>query len=316
MSQWKLRQRIFGRSGPRNYSASADAARRSMRARDHLERKRTQERRRRERERTQTERTVAQPRIRALASWGVFAAALTAGILLARPLNERIPFQSAAFERVDIQGTSALTPEEVVRVAGLHERRTADRFDVREVVRAVEAEPWIESARALRLPTGALMISVVERDAIAVWQLDAQSAPLLVDKTGEPFNGALEPGGPLPRVAGPRTQPEALLPAEAIEILETLQRFSNLSKDPRTLTLYLPGNEESGDGASPDEQTGYVLQLGNEGPKALLGRQLLAERVARLAALVDSGEPKLLSAQWIDLRYADRAVLRTEPVSG
>ena len=50
--------------------------------------------------------------------------------------------------------------------------------------------------------------------------------------------------------------------------------------------------------------------------RAVLGRRLLAQRIARLAALLDSDESTLEGARWIDLRYADRAVLRTEPVSG
>jgi hypothetical protein len=242
----------------------------------------------------------------------LFAGALAAGIFSAAPLNERISFQPTAFERVDVQGASVLSPEEIVRAAGLRERLARGDFDVREIVRAIEAEPWIESARALRLPTGALMVSVVERSAIAVWMADETSDPLLVDRNGEPFNGALEPGGPLPLISGGVNEPDAPLPTEAIVILNALERSSSLAGNPRALTLYLPSEAN----AENDEQTGYVLQLGSEGPRALLGRRLLAERVARLAALVESGEPTFLSARFIDLRYADRAVLRTEPASG
>jgi hypothetical protein len=303
---------VLGKSQTQTYSASADAARRATRARDHLERKRAQERRRRERERSQSDRLGRPSPFRGAPSLVFFACALAAGIFSARPLNERISFQPTAFERVDVQGASVLSPEEIVRAAGLRERLAQGDFDVREIIRAIEAEPWIESARALRLPTGALMISVVERNAIAVWKTDEASDPLLVDRSGEPFNGALGPGGPLPLVSGGVDEHDASLPTEAIVILNALERSSSLAGNPRALTLYLP----SAGVAESDDQTGYVLQLGSEGPRALLGRRLLDERVARLAALVESGEPTFLSARFIDLRYADRAVLRTEPASG
>jgi len=319
MSPLNPLRRALELHGSRTYSASADAARRATRARDHLERKRAQERKRRERELSQVDRANHRSALRGPSSLIFFAAALTAGVFAAAPLNQRITFQSSAFERIDVQGASALTPEEIVRAAGLHERQAQEDFDLEKIIRAIEAEPWIESARALRLPTGSLMISVVERDAIALWKIDAESAPLLVDEHGERFGGALEPGGPLPLISGATTEQDAVLPDEAIEILAALERVSSLVDDPRALTLFLPtaepgsATDKSGD---LDEETGYVLQLGPEGPRALLGRRLLTERVARLAALIESGEPTFLAAEWIDLRYADRAVLRTEPVSG
>ena len=69
-------------------------------------------------------------------------------------------------------------------------------------------------------------------------------------------------------------------------------------------------------GVLHDGTTGFVLQIGQEGPRALLGRRLLSQRVARLAALLDHDEETLATARLIDLRYADRAVLRTAPASG
>jgi cell division septal protein FtsQ len=309
MSLLKPERRPSGKTGNRTYSANADAARRATRARDHLERKRAQERRRRERERDQADRALRRTPLRSAVSLGILALATTAGIFAATPLNERALLPPSNVDRVDVLGASALTPEAIVRAAGLSAVSSNRDFDSRRIVEAIETEPWIESARALRLPTGTLVISVVERDAIAIWQIDSTSSALLVDQRGTGFDGALEPAGALPRITGESGTGETSLPPDALEILSALERFENLVEDPRLLTLYLPSTQG-------DDEAGYVLQLGDGGPRALLGRRLLRERVARLAALIESGEPSFLAARLIDLRYADRAVLRTEPVSG
>jgi hypothetical protein len=102
------------------------------------------------------------------------------------------------------------------------------------------------------------------------------------------------------------------LPERALRILEALSSHPRLAADPTRLTLHLP---ERGPDVS-DERSGFALQIGDAGPRVLLGRRSLAQRIARLAVLLESEEADVRQARWIDLRYADRAVLRTEPVSG
>ncbi len=175
--------------------------------------------------------------------------------------------------------------------------------------------PWVESARVLRLPTGTLVVRVSERRAVARWHPDEAASVDLVDERGARFAGALEPGGPLPLVRG-EADVTGALPEEALEILRELGRHAALSGDPSALTLHLPGLVRREDGALQGSASGYVLELGAAGPRALLGRRLFSQRVARLAALLEEDAAMVQSAQLIDLRYADRLVLRTEPVSG
>jgi hypothetical protein len=62
-----------------------------------------------------------------------------------------------------------------------------------------------------------------------------------------------------------------------------------------------------------------VLEIGRAGTRVLLGESFLKRRIARLAALLEQRDALLAGANVIDLRYADRAVLRTEhsePTSG
>jgi cell division septal protein FtsQ len=284
---------------------------RAKRARDHLARKRRQERNRLERERWRTENSESRAQFRGILAPILFGLALIAGIAVASPVVEVFVLRQTALERVAVQGASSLSPLVVAASAGVVAGRSLDEIDPGVVRETVASNPWIESARALRLPTGTLVVSIVEKRAVARWQLDDSRDVELIDQRGERFAGSIAPAGPLPLVRG-AIENGAALPASAIEILDQLKQHMNLVPDPSLLTLYLPDRRPD----AVESRSGYVLEIGEGGPRALLGQRLLSQRVARLAALLESDEAQLAHARWIDLRYADRAVLRAEPVSG
>jgi cell division septal protein FtsQ len=296
---------------PRAPAGAADAAARGKRARDHLARKRRQERQRLARDRWRAENSENRALVRGALTPILLAFSFAVGVLAASPLFEFFVFSQTSLERIAVQGAFALSPLAIVQAMGVEAGRPLDSIDPAKLREAIAAEPWIESARALRLPTGTLVISVVERQALARWQKSPSLDIELIDQRGDRFSGEPEPGGPLPLVRGPIERGHSL-PTSAMEILSEMQRYASLTKDPSAMTLYLPSHDLS----ALEEQSGYVLQIGEEGPRALLGKQFLSQRVARLAALLESEESKLQKASWIDLRYADRAVLRNEPASG
>ena len=296
-------------------AGAADADARGKRARDHLARKRGQERQRLERDRWRAESSGSRALIRGVLAPILFALAFIIGVVAAPALSEIFLFRQARLERVAVQGTVALTPLAIAREANVEAGRRLDTIDPTKIRDAVTADPWIESARALRLPTGTLVISVVERQAVARWRISDTSNTKLIDRHGQPFAGATERGGPLPLVRG-EIDADGSLPMPAIEILDELRRYTDLTTDASELTLHLPEHQVSEIGTESEPDPGYVLQIGEDGPRALLGRRFFTQRLARLAALLESKESKLQDARWIDLRYADRAVLRTEPASG
>ena len=118
------------------------------------------------------------------------------------------------------------------------------------------------------------------------------------------------------------------LSPSTLEILAELRKHAGLAGESSTLTLHLP--TPLGDASSHSQghseghaendalagETGFVLEIGEQGPRALLGQTYLKRRVARLASLLDQRDQIVAGARVIDLRYADRAVLRTEPTSG
>lgn len=288
-----------------------EAAARAKRARDHLSRKRRKERQRLERDRWRTDSASERAQVRGVLTPIVFMLALVAGLGAASSFAEIFLLRHAPLERVAVQGATALSPMAIAASAGVASGRALDLIDPAAVRESLTADPWVESARAVRLPTGTLVVSIVEKRALARWQAEASPDVELIDHRGERFAGATAPGGPLPLVRGEMAN-DASLPSPAIEILGALPLHGPLAADPTALTLYLPDRRSD----ASDDRSGYVLELGPEGPRALLGRRLLSQRIARLAALLESEQADVAEARWIDLRYADRAVLRTEPVSG
>jgi cell division septal protein FtsQ len=292
-----------------------EAAARAKRARDHLARKRRQDLHRLERDRARAPGTGDGARVLGALSPVFFVLALMLGILLGPLLGEFVLLRGTPLERVAVQGAKVLSPETIARETGVIAGASLDTIDPDSVRDALLEQPWIESARTLRLPTGTLVVSVVERRAVARWHADASDAVELIDRRGTRFAGDLNVGGPLPLVSGALPAQDEV-PDEVMEILEQIRRYASLAQAADRLTILLPDRTTGPDGHVPDRLSGYAIQIGEEGPRALLGDRLLAQRVARLAALLDSEEATSRSARWIDLRYADRAVLQTKPASG
>ncbi len=297
-------------------SPTHDSAAREKRARDHLARKRRQERTRLERERGREEAAARNARMRGVVGPILFFGAIVLGVASAQPITQHLLMRDMPLETIAVQGADALSPEEIASQTGLRAGDPLGGIDPAAIRETLTARPWVASARTLRLPNRTLVVSVVEREAIARWQETSSADQELIEPDGSRFAGAINAGGPLPLVQG-AADTSPILPPEALEILGELSRHASLAADPSALTLYLPGVRASAEGALVGSQTGYVLQIGESGPRALLGRRLLTQRVARLAALLDHEETTVSSARLIDLRYADRAVLRTEePTSG
>lgn len=241
------------------------------------------------------------------------------GFALARPLFERLWLPQVPLERVAVLGAAVREPETIARSLLASAGSPIARLPAEAVNALVMADPWIESAKSLRLPDGTLLVRVVERRAIARYRNTPESEIALVDPAGRRFLGAVEDAGELPLVAGP-LESDASLSQSTLEILTELRKHAGLADEPSALTLHLPGphadTSDTADGDPLAGETGYVLEIGEQGPRALLGQTFLKRRVARLASLLDQRDQLLAGARVIDLRYADRAVLRTEPTSG
>lgn len=296
-----------------------------------------------------------QPVPRGLAG-AIALAAACAGFVAAPPLFERYWLPRVPLERVAVLGSSVRQPETIAR--RLLDRAGAPLSQIRadQITSLLTSDPWIESASSFRLPDGTLLVRVVERRAVARYRMSPESEIELVDPSGLLFPGVVTAAGPLPLVTGPLAERTAItdtgeetgeeagaesdpvadseamagpapLAPMALEILGELSRHAELARDLSALTLHLPGaapRDGAKGAAAPDgfeatAETGFVLEIGRAGPRVLLGQSFLKRRIARLASLLDQRDALLAGASVIDMRYADRAVLRTEetePTSG
>jgi hypothetical protein len=199
-----------------------------------------------------------------------------------------------------VRGTARLTDAELLAVAGVAPGDALRGVDAGQVARRIAGHAWVRSARAVRLPTGTLVLSVEEREPRAVL---AGPRPHAVDAEGNPFAPVARDALPeLPRVASG----EPLAPGQPSRALA-----SAIGLAERLAGLGLPPAAEVVIGAV-DDPDGSALRLRGLAPRFLLGRDPDAA-LARLARLVDSGPPQLLLAATVDLRFQDQAVLRHEP---
>lgn len=230
----------------------------------------------------------------------------------------------ARIERISVQGNYWLSSHDVAMATGVAPGQTGAEIEVDVVGERLRSHPWIRDAQVMRLPTGNLLISVDEREPVALLAsasttaTDAPAAWRLVDDAGTPFAHATDPTAhPIgaktaagwPRLRGGdqlgdgAAHPEL---AAALVLSRHVEqaRLAGLLGGDRPLELVLP---RSGD------PRGWVLDPGPGRPRVILGHDRLIERIDRLETLLRSELSELRGANEIDLRFADRAVLRSGP---
>jgi len=97
-------------------------------------------------------------------------------------------------ERVEVRGGERLDADDVAGLAALEPGTNLFSIELERVARAVELSPWIDAATASRELPATLVVSVVERVAVAAVELDGL---YLVDADGAPFKRANVANGDL-----------------------------------------------------------------------------------------------------------------------
>jgi cell division protein FtsQ len=87
------------------------------------------------------------------------------------------------FERITISGIAELHEKEVLEAAGVDPRGSLAFFDVNEARERLERQPLVREATVRKLYPGELAISIVERDAFALWQLNGEVSIISADGT-------------------------------------------------------------------------------------------------------------------------------------
>lgn len=257
------------------------------------------------------------PRSRA-GQLGIFVASVLFGTLLASTVTATVlqwwNEKPATLESIAVQGTERLTSGDVAWATGLARGSRLEDLSAADLERTVAAHPWIREARVVVLPTGTVIVDVVERVPRAV--LRDESGLHFVDEGGIAF-AVVSPeeatgAAALPLLAGNGSDvialQESLAIADHAEGL-ALPGFARHAAPHRGLALQVRG--------TGDARRGWVLHAA-EGPEVILGSgdvALVTDRLDRLERLLQAELDELEETTAIDLRFAGQAVLRRNGTS-
>jgi len=249
-----------------------------------------------------------------------FTLSLLAGALLAGPVVGALQawwaHESIELSAISVQGNRRLTPASVAAATGVAKGSAFEAVSGEEVESALLAHPWIRSAEALPLPTGRLLVRIGEREprAALYWEDAPEKSARwrVVDASGVPFAPA-EPRdiASLPHLRAARSAaqqgPANRQLARGVALLESLSQLAAGGGEASAAAL--SGAELSL--PDPESSRGWVLRMGEPQRQVILGESGLDQRLEQLALLLETGPEELEAAREIDLRFADRAVLRS-----
>ncbi len=234
----------------------------------------------------------------------LLAASIAAGLLFGEPLlRAGAELSSRPLGAIHVRGALQLSPDAVAEATGVAPGAELSSVDPEAVAARVAELPWIAGARAVRLPTGPLLVGIRERVPVALVEAGGQAA--FVDATGTPF-AAADVESELPRV---RLDGSVALGEPDLRLAAALELAYRLPEHglavPREVQL-----------AAADDPEGFSLRLPGLAGRVVLGRDAPEARLRDLAELLAADLPELASAPIVDLRFADRAVLGGGPSQG
>lgn len=96
-------------------------------------------------------------------------------------------FGAAGFrlKTIQVQGASTLASADIVKAAQIYENQPMLGLDLKMLKARVEAVGWVKEARIVRLLPDTLVVAVVERRQLAVWQHDGRQ--MVIDEHGQPI---------------------------------------------------------------------------------------------------------------------------------
>ena len=213
---------------------------------------------------------------------------------------------------IAVQGGERLSPGEVAIATGIDPRTPESEISIEAIEERLQGHPWIRSARALRLPTGRLLIRIEERIPVAILCSTypcggEESEWRLVDELGTPFaNAARAEDRMLPRIVGRHALAMQETDPDLAQAVSLRGRLPGAGTARAPAVLQLP---------EADSSEGWVLHLSSPEQRVLLGSRDLEARLERLNWLLAADLASAREAEVIDLRFAERAVLRSASAS-
>jgi cell division protein FtsQ len=176
---------------------------------------------------------------------------------------------------VQVQGTSGMAQADVVAATGLYQDQPILTLDLKALQAKVEAVGWVKSAKVVRLLPDMLVIAVVERQRLAVWQNQGQTK--VVDIEGKVIQEANPANfNTLPLVVGvganeaaPAIMPMVLSRPRLVSRMEALvrvdqRRWDLRLKDGGLIQLPAVGEDSALIQLDQIDQKSRILDLGYE----------------------------------------------------
>jgi cell division protein FtsQ len=186
-------------------------------------------------------------------------------------------FGQAGFRlrKVRVEGASALAMPDIVRAAGVWKDEPLLGLSLTGLRQRVEAVGWVKEARVERLLPDTLVISVVERRQLAVWQHEGRT--FVIDEHGQPIPEA-DPArfAALPLVVGegaaqaaPKILPLLAQRPKLVARMDALvrvddRRWDLRMKDGSLIQLPAVGEEQALMQLEQLDQRSRILDLGFE----------------------------------------------------
>jgi cell division septal protein FtsQ len=254
-----------------------------------------------------------------LALVGVFVLVSLLGVLVSGPvvhgLAQLFARDALRLDSIEVLGNRRLTPQEVALATGLSQHTRIDEIEPAEIVARLTDHPWIRDAAVSYWPSASLLVRIEERKPlVAVASRPAgeeEDVWYLVDRDGVAFAlaSALDRTG-LPRLRSDQTPLLGRRDPRLVEAIAVTSRFPVLALEDESPTtpqaLELP---------SDANDAGWVLHFEAPERRVILGDDGLETRLERLALLLDADLEATRAAEVIDLRFKDRAILRSVSAS-
>jgi cell division protein FtsQ len=221
-----------------------------------------------------------------LAAGGIVAVALTVtmatghraeklGASVSAGVGAQLAGMGFKLKAVHVQGASQMATPDILRAAGIYQDQPLLGLDLEQIRQSVEAVGWVKEARVVRLLPDTLVLAVVERRQLAVWQSGGRSH--VIDETGRVIPEANPARFPtLPLIVGPGANeaaaailPEVAARPRLAERMEALVRVDGRRWDLRMKDgslVQLPAVDEGAALIQLEQldQRSRILELGFE----------------------------------------------------
>lgn len=214
--------------------------------------------------------------------------------------------QSPYFQlkKVQVEGCFKQTPDQILYMAGIQPRVNLLSLDLKHICQSIENSPWIERAKIKRILPDQLDISIIERKAVALINLNQL---YLVDKKGNIFKKAeKEDGLMFPVLTGVTW--ENLMNHQHIytplitQALRLMDLFEKEGIPPTTISeIHL------------DVTFGLTVFTTHHAVQIKMGLPPFQRKCKRLRTILHDLKQKGLLPQIIDLNYSNKAFVKSIP---